>query len=264
MRPAGVDVLSPESSVTSPPEANRDQAEALRRKVAELTELAGGLAHELRNPLSTVMLNLQLLAEDLQDGQARPEDVRRRALLRVNLLRREAERLQGLFDEFLRLAGTWSLQATTIDVRAIIHRLVEFLEPLLHAHKINIALDMPDAPVTCAADEKLLSQALLNLAINAQQAMPDGGTLHVRIRAEPPCITIAVADTGVGIPAHDFDRILRPFYSTKSGGTGLGLPLTKRIIEEHGGELTFSSHVGKGTEFVIRLPAARFPHASAS
>jgi signal transduction histidine kinase len=233
--------------------------DSLQRRVAELTELAGGLAHELRNPLATVMLNLQLLAEDLQNEQSRPEDVRRRALLRVNGLQREAERLQALFDEFLRLAGSWSIQTVTTDLRPIIRRLVEFLEPLLHAHKIEAVVRLPDEPVTCRVDEKLLSQALLNIVINAQQAMPHGGTLGIELDPRPDSVSVRISDTGMGIAKDDYERILRPFFSTKAGGTGLGLSLVKRIVEEHGGSLRFESELGRGTTFTVTLPLAASP-----
>ncbi len=254
--------------------------------MAELTELAGGLAHELRNPLSTMMVNLKLLSEDLRDERARPEDARRRALLKIDTLRREAGRLQALFDEFLRLAGPCSLHLTEVDLRQIVSRLVEFLEPTLHANKVEVTVNAPDEPVICHVDEKLLSQALLNLALNGQQAMPNGGTLRITVSvdsepnsnrggrnpaqvqpegcpadsipsrnvARESFATIHIADDGVGISEADRDLIMRPFFSTKVGGTGLGLPLTRRIIEEHGGTLTFTSAPGEGTTFTARLP----------
>lgn len=245
---------------TSKPDAAADadasSHESLLRRVAELTELAGGLAHELRNPLSTLMVNLKLLGEDLRDFQARPEDTRRRALLKIEVLRREAERLQSLFDEFLRLAGTWSIHVAPVDLRQLVERLIEFLEPLLHGHKIEVRLDSPPESIVCLADEKLISQALLNIALNAQQAMPDGGAMTIRIGKDADGASISIRDTGVGIPEADRERIMRPFFSTKAGGSGLGLPLCKRIVEEHGGTLSFASELGKGTNFTIRLPAA--------
>lgn len=228
----------------------------LQQRVAELTELAGGLAHELRNPLSTVMVNLKLLAEDLQDTAVPPEDARRRALRRVQTLRHEAERLQGLFDEFLRLAGSWSVKLEPVDLREVVRRMVEFLEPLLHSHGVELIVELPDAPIMCLGDQKLLSQALLNLAINAQQAMPHGGVLRLSASDQTEGAVIEVSDAGVGIPPEQQAQIMRPFFSTKPGGTGLGLSLTKRIAEEHGGTVTFASEVGKGTTFTLCLPKA--------
>lgn len=224
------------------------------RMVTELAELAGGLAHELRNPLSTIMINLKLLAEQLQDEQVSSADLRRRALVKVDALRREAERLQALFDDFLRLAGPVRVQAAEIDLHSVVDRLVEFCSPLAHGRGIDIVVPITAGSLVCHADEKLLSQALLNLVINAQDAMPHGGTLTIATGGDDQHATIQVCDTGVGIAPESRDRIMRPFFSTKASGTGLGLSITRRIIEAHGGTLTFESEVGRGTTFIISLP----------
>lgn len=225
-----------------------------QRTVAEIAELAGGLAHELRNPLSTMMVNLKLLGEDLQDTEARPEDMRRRALLKVDVLRGEAERLQTLFDDFLNLAGPCKLRREALDLNTIVNRLAVFFDPVARSAHIELAVRPSTGPLICEVDEQLLSQALLNLVINAQQAMPSGGTLRFATRAEGAFAVIDVSDTGVGIAESDRERILRPFYSTKSRGSGLGLSITQRIVNEHDGELAFQSEVGRGTTFTIRLP----------
>lgn len=226
----------------------------LQREVSQIAELAGGLAHELRNPLSTMMINLKLLAEDLQDFETHPHDTQRRALLKVDILRREAERLQALFDEFLSLTGPFVLRRSPTDLNIVVGRLVEFCEPLMKANRVCINVAVESKPLECSADEKLLSQALLNLVINAQQAMPNGGELTITTSAESEWAVIAVGDTGVGIAEADQARILRPFFSTKARGTGLGLSIARRIVEEHGGTLTFTSQLGRGTTFTIRLP----------
>ena len=226
------------------------------RTVSEMAELAGGLAHELRNPLSTMMVNLTLLAEDLADEAARPEDTRRRALIKVETLRREAARLQRLFDEFLHLTGERRLECADVDIGEVVARLVEFFAPEAGRENVSIALDREDQPLICSVDERLLRQALLNLAINARQAMPEGGTLRFCVRRDGDSAVIALTDTGVGIESKQLERIFRPFYSTKAGGSGLGLPITQRIVGEHGGTLACKSEVGRGTTFTIRLPLA--------
>lgn len=221
--------------------------------VAEIVELVGGLAHELRNPLSTLMVNLKLLAEDLDDMSVQPEAARRRGLLKVDILRREAERLQQLFDEFLRLAGPCPLRCSPLDLNTPIARLVEFLSPLMNEHGVRVTVES-EGPVVCMVDEMLLSQALLNVALNAQQAMPEGGELNIAVCRRGLEAVIEISDSGVGIADSEKDRIFRPFFSTKPGGTGLGLPITRRVIEEHGGTVSFESQVGRGTRFTIRLP----------
>jgi signal transduction histidine kinase len=222
--------------------------------VAEIAELAGGLAHELRNPLSTMMVNLKLLAEDLQDPKVAADVVRRRALLKVDVLRREAERLQQLFDDFLNLAGPCKLRPAEADLNRIIERLVEFFAPVARNHKVEIEFVPASSGALAWVDDPLVSQALLNLFINAQQAMPAGGTLRIVTRSDPDWAEIEITDSGLGVSAGDRERIFQPFFSTKPGGTGLGLCITRRIVREHGGRLAFDSEPGRGTRFVIELP----------
>lgn len=224
------------------------------RMVAELAELAGGLAHELRNPLSTMKVNLKLLSEDLSDESARFEDVRRRALLKVDVLKREADRLQSVFDDFLNLIGTQGLQLRPTDLNAVVDRLIEFFEPMATSQNIVLRKIVDVEPLVCPVDEQLLSQALLNLVVNAKDAMPQGGTLTFETRAEGGWAVVSVTDTGIGISAVDRKRIFKPFFSNKASGTGLGLSLTHRIVQKHGGTLGVTSEVGRGTTFVLRLP----------
>lgn len=225
-----------------------------KRLIAEMAELIGGLAHELRNPLSTMMVNLQLLAEDLKDDRPHPDDTRRRALHRVEVLQREAARLQHLFDAFLNVANPCGPVRTDADVAAVITRLVEFYQPVADDNAVQIELSLPERPLTASVDANLLRQALLNLVINAQQAMPDGGVLRVAAEEHDGRIRVSVSDTGVGIAEEDRPRILRPFYSTKAGGHGLGLAFVRRVIREHGGSLSFTSAPGSGTTFTLDLP----------
>ena len=235
-----------------------------QRTIAELAELAGGLAHELRNPLSTMMINLKLLAETLRDSSAPIEDVRRRALLKVDVLRNEAERLQCLFDEFLNLTGPCRLQREPVDLNTIVTRLVNFFEPLATSAGIVLEVVGTDGPLPCPVDEKLLSQALLNVVVNAQEAMPEGGSLRITVEQDGAEAVISVSDTGVGIAEEDRERLLRPFFSTKPGGTGLGLSVTQRLVREHGGTLDFESKLREGTTFRIRLPRDGTPAGSAA
>lgn len=224
------------------------------RLVAEMTGLVGGLAHELRNPLSTMMVNLELLAEDLQDSSAHADDTRRRALLKVEVLRTEAGRLQSLFDQFLHLADPYQLSRQTLDVNELVEDLCAFVEPSAREKNVQLIVTLQTGSLPCWVDEARLRQALLNIMLNAQQAMPDGGTLRVTTRGDADRVTIAVSDTGVGIAPEDQDRIWRPFFSTKAKGNGLGLAITQRIVHEHGGRLAFETQPGVGTTFAISLP----------
>jgi signal transduction histidine kinase len=234
-------------------------ASNLEQSVAHMAELAGGLAHELRNPLSTMMINLKLLGEDLQDRTIEHEAARRRSLIRVDTLRREAERLQALFDDFLRLAGPFRLQLSVVNLGAIVAELADFFLPQAESHGLELGVSVPVEAVYCSADENLMRQALLNLLINAQQSTTAGGTISLDCRRDGGDLLISVADTGHGISLENQARLFRPFFSTRPNGTGLGLPIVLRIVLEHGGDLSFTSTVGQGTTFYMRLPTCAPP-----
>ncbi|MBS3734332.1 MAG: two-component sensor histidine kinase [Phycisphaerae bacterium] len=222
-----------------------------RESLAELGRLAGGLAHEIKNPLSTINVNLKLLAEDLSRGD---NEEHRRWLRRIGGIQEEADRLRGILDDFLRYAGRYEITLTQTDLRRVVDELSDFFTPQAESANVTLRTDLPDAPVICRVDAKLLKQALLNLMINAVQAMSDGGELILRLTAHRQQADLEVIDTGSGIPDDVRDAIFDVYYSTKPRGTGLGLPTTRRIVQEHGGTLTLDSAAGTGTRFNIHLP----------
>jgi len=235
----------------------RKRAPGADPRVLELSELAGGLAHEIRNPLSTLMVNLQLLGEDLRALEDEAGDTRRRSLLKVEAVRREAERLRHLLDDFLRVAGPCRLELESADLNPCVEELVEFFSPQADAAGVRLHVALSGEPLPSRIDPQLLKQALLNLLINAQEAMPDGGEIMVRTRREPNRAVLEISDTGPGIPPGRQSQVFRPFFSTKARGTGLGLSTTLRIVTEHGGSLNLHSEPGKGSCFTIRLPMDR-------
>jgi len=225
----------------------------LLAQYAEISQLAGGLAHEIRNPLSTLSLNLDLLLEDFQN----PETLRdRRVLQRVERLRHEVDRLLAILENFLRFARVQDLKLEPTDLNAIIDELRDFSEP--HAAtkgiviRTSFAADLPAIRI----DSDLFKQALLNLVLNAQHAMPSGGELILTTRLEKPWIVLDVIDTGVGMPEEVRARIFDAFFSTRAEGSGLGLPTTRKIVEAHGGSIHVQSEPGKGSQFTIRLPVS--------
>ncbi|MCP3903463.1 MAG: two-component sensor histidine kinase [Planctomycetes bacterium] len=233
-------------------------------RLAELGSMTGGLAHEINNPLSTVGLNAQLLAEGLRDADL-PEDQRERLLRRLDALAREAERLRGILADFLQFAGRVKLAPRPVDLGQLIADLCDFFLPQSDRANVRLRMQIPDETVTIDLDEGLFKQALLNLMINAVQAMGNGAAddsstpardLILRLDADADEARVHVIDTGPGIDDEELARIFRPYVSSRSGGTGLGLPTSRRIVEEHGGRLTVHSDVGRGSEFVIHLPRA--------
>ncbi len=217
----------------------------------ELAELAGGFIHEIKNHLSTFGLNLQLLAEDFNDPQTQRE---RRALERVQRLQSECERLVEVSNDFLRFARIEELKLQPCDLLLVLEELIDFFGPKARNSGIKVNRYLPSDLPPVYLDREIFKQALLNLILNAEQAMPKGGEITIQATISPDTLTLNLIDTGKGISAEGLEKIFKPFYSTRPGGTGLGLPTTKKIIEAHGGTISVQSEPGKGTKFSIRLP----------
>jgi signal transduction histidine kinase len=218
---------------------------------AELAELAGGFIHEFKNHLSTLGLNLQLLAEDFGNAETHRE---RRALERVQRLQHECDRLVEVSNDFLRFARLRDLDLRPTCLRSVIEEMVDFVAPTAKVANVTLTTYLPADLPTVTLDAELFKQALLNLMLNAEQAMPQGGELIVQACAEDSGVRLDLIDTGVGMTADQAAKVFRPFFTTKPGGTGLGLPTTKRIVEAHGGTLAVESEPGRGTKFTVRLP----------
>jgi two-component system sensor histidine kinase HydH len=217
----------------------------------ELAVLAGGLAHEIKNPLSTIRLNMELLAEDLAEGQ-RPSD--RRALAKVQLVQNQCSRLENLLNDFLRFARLGQLNTQSSDLNAEVARALDFFQPKADESRVDVMRYLDPELPTVQLDRETFQAALLNLILNAQQAMPDGGQLVVRTRELPGWVVLDLIDTGGGIEPEIQAKVFEAFYSTKSGGSGLGLPTAKKIVEAHGGKMAIESELGRGTKVTIVLP----------
>ncbi|HAW96234.1 MAG TPA: two-component sensor histidine kinase [Phycisphaerales bacterium] len=232
---------------------------AASERLAELGAMTGGLAHEIKNPLSTVVLNAQLLREDIEEAELE-DDVAGRVIRRTAALEREAERLREILEDFLQFAGRMKLAATLQDARVIVDQLVDFFHPQCDRLGILLRADLQEGPIMARLDESLFKQAILNLLINAQQAMEDPGTagaqgeLLIRLESDDTTLRLHVIDQGPGITPERLEEIFHPYVSTKSGGSGLGLPTTRRIVEMHGGRIEVHSIAGQGSDFVIIMP----------
>jgi signal transduction histidine kinase len=214
-------------------------------RLAELGTLTGGLAHEIKNPLSTVQLNLQLLREDIDPGWPGYS----RLVSRMNIVQKETARLRDILDDFLRYAGKMELDRKPVDLNQVLEELVEL-------HRVQLRVKKADGPLIASVDERMIKQAILNLMINALQAMPDtGGEIILSARREEDLVIIDVIDTGRGMAPDVAARIFDAYYSTKKSGTGLGLAITRRVVHEHGGKIELTSEEGKGSVFSIRLPS---------
>lgn len=223
-------------------------------RLAELGTLAGGLAHEIRNPLSTINVNLQLLAEDLARHD---DDEHNRLARRLGSVRAEAGRLKEILDDFLNYARRHELHPARTDLRQLVSDMTDFFASQADAAHVVLRTLPGEAEIPVDVDVNLIKQAVLNLMINAVQAMPQGGELILRLSlARGDQAMLEVIDTGMGMDAECRQRIFDPFYTTKGRGAGLGLPTTKRIILEHHGAIRVDSEPGKGTRFTVTLPLA--------
>lgn len=220
------------------------------QRLAELGTLTGGLAHEIKNPLSTVLLNLQLLQEDLD-----PDDpTQKRVAARLGTVTREASRLRDILADFLKFAGKIEIRKEAVDLNRLLEELVDFFAPQAQLSRVQMRFTPRSGPLVVRIDPRLIKQMVLNLMINALQAMQSGGELMLSAEQNGNDAVIDVIDTGTGISADAVGKIFQAYYSTKKGGTGLGLAMSQRIVEEHGGTITVTSEAGKGTDFKVRLP----------
>jgi signal transduction histidine kinase len=225
----------------------------LQDRYAEIAQLAGGLAHEIRNPLSTMRLNLDLLAEDF----AEPADQReKRIRQKLDRVRSETTRLESILENFLRFVRASKLRIEPADLNSVIDEIRDFLEPLAAQHGVVMRTHYDPSLPPVPLDAELFRQHVLyNLIRNAQLAMtPEGGELLLVTRSEGGHAIVEITDTGCGIPPENLPRIFTPFYSTRPGGTGLGLALARRVVDAHGGTISVESELGKGSRFTVSLP----------
>ena len=240
-------------------------------KMAHLSDRIGNLAHEIRNPLSIIKINLQLLSEDinyiLKDGQTQdgfdfnlvdePEKKFRRQLRKLRTITGEADRLAETLNDFMKFAGKMELHPVRQDINEILSDLIDFYEPQAAGQGIQLRHSLHKGKIFCRIDEDYIKQAILNLFINAAQAMDNGGELIIRSSVRGDEMHLEIIDTGSGIPIAEQAKVFDPYYTTRAGGTGLGLPTCRRIIEEHSGHIDLHSEADTGTRFTIVLPVIK-------
>jgi signal transduction histidine kinase len=224
-------------------------------KTALLGQLASGLAHEMGTPLNVIIGNAQYLLRKAPDDEAAREV--------LDLVVRQAQRIAAMIRRLLDFSRPAEARLVPLDLGAIVDQTLEMVPRMLRPVAVRLDVD-PDTP-QILADPKLLEHALLNLVLNACQAMPEGGVLGmvagpatVAAGSDDGEVCVHVADTGCGIPPECLERVFEPFFTTKAhvGGTGLGLAIVERIVRQHGGRVEVSSLVGRGTVFSVRLYAA--------
>lgn len=223
--------------------------EQLRRadRLSVLGELAAGMAHEIRNPLGSI----RGTAEILRDGVA-PDDPRAEF---ADILLKEVDRLNRVVQEFLDFARPGRNESFgRTDLPGVLEETVQLIRAQALKGGVAITREVPPLP-PFSGDREKIKQALLNLLLNALQAMPQGGDLRIAADQDDRQLRVRISDTGCGIPPTEREKIFNPFYTTRASGTGLGLAITHRIIQGHGGRIEVESEVGVGTTFTFWLPS---------
>jgi len=220
-------------------------------KLASLGRLAAGIAHEIKNPLSAMSINLQLLEEEVSSSSP---SSRERLLNYLNIVEAETKRLEGIVQNFLLFAKPPPLELSQVSINQTLDKVLALINREARADGVKITREYcRDLPLVWGDGEQL-SQAFLNIVINSLQAMEGKGQLTVRTVSGRQHIEVEISDRGQGIASEDREKIFELYFTTKEEGTGLGLPITQRIIHEHRGWINVESKAGKGTKFRIGLP----------
>jgi signal transduction histidine kinase len=227
-------------------------------RLSILGRLAGAVSHEIRNPLAAIFLHADVLADELH--QRRRGD-REQVLRSLAAIKEEVSRLHDLVQQYLSLARLSDLRCEPVDLSAFLKAFGVEVQDRLATRSIALRSEGTIYEVLVPLHTNSFRRVLLNLLNNALEAMPQGGTLTLRVRRRKPYVFLEVSDTGCGIPPEQVPLLFSPFHSTKPEGTGLGLYLVREIVIAHQGEITVASVPGVGTTFTIRLPLLVAEHA---
>lgn len=248
--------------------ADLEEQLRLSDRLAIVGELTASLAHELRNPLATILGTVEILQDELPAAERQSEFFR--------ILIQETERVGAVVDNYLNFTAPQRPIQAQFDVQQIIRDTCLIMEGRARKDRVKIRPGLPEAPIRLTGNPNDLRQILVNLLLNAVQAMPDGGEIFISaglesaeeraagatVAADGRCLKIAVRDQGVGIPEEDLDRVFQPFYTTKTHGTGLGLSIVKRIVDQRHWHIEVKSAKGEGTEFILMIPLPPPPAAN--
>jgi PAS domain S-box-containing protein len=223
-------------------------------RLATIGAMSAALAHEIRNPLASIMLNLELLEEDIEESGRVSTEAAHEALNLLRPIASQCERIRRITEDYLLFAKMPTFQRSEVSLNAILREGLDFMGPAFRKAKIDLLLCFEETLQPLRADSAHLWQAVLNLIRNAMDAMPDGGQLTVCTQGQEGGQSISVSDTGTGISREQQVRLFKPFFTTKNTGTGLGLALVQQIVNEHGGRISCDSTIGKGATFTMYLP----------
>jgi signal transduction histidine kinase len=222
---------------------------SMERRLAAINRLTGGVAHEIKNPLNSIALRLELLKNRVLPEMPEAKE-------ELSIISEEINRLDRVVRTFLDFTRPVEIETAEVDLGTLVDETVGVLTPEATAQGIEVQWTRPTEPATVRGDAGLLKQAVWNVCRNAMEAMPDGGKLSLRVEVTGSEVTVAIADTGPGIPPEQQDKIFQLYYSTKPQGSGIGLAMTFRAVQLHGGSIEIGGEQGDGAEFSLRIPSA--------
>jgi len=235
---------------------------ALEKRAADVEALSAmgtlalNLAHEIRNPLNAAVLQLHLLGRHV-DKLGIDEETRASLHNRAEIVGDEIGRLSRLLTEFLELARPRGIAREPVHVGKLVDAVLDLERDTAAAHGVSVVRDIVQDGCVAIGDREKLKQVVINLVVNAVEAMKEGGTLTVRVQCDPSRVLVAVEDTGVGIEPEHIATVFDPFFTTKEAGTGLGLSIVRKIVDQHAGEILIDSERGKGTRVRVWIPIGR-------
>jgi PAS domain S-box-containing protein len=231
----------------------RNREARLRRaeSLASLTTLAAGVAHEIKNPLGSIGIHIQLIQKALQNRDDLDADA---VESYVDIINEEVDRLNKIVVNFLFAVRPMDTQLEDANLNAVIEDILAFVGVELEENTIELVADLAEDLPMVQLDEKYLKQAVLNILKNAIAAMPDGGTLRIATELSGDEVLLSITDTGVGIPDEILGKIFEPYFTTRDYGSGIGLTIVYKVVKEHFGDIAVSSQEGRGTTFTIAFP----------
>ena len=221
----------------------------LSRRLSAIGRLTSGVAHEVKNPINAIVVHLEVLRQKMKEIDP---DTRRH----MDVISSEIQRLDRVVQTLVDFTRPVELRLNDLDMRKLVEDVVSLASPAAEKHNVVIEREAsPDAmPVRIDAD--LVKQALLNIVLNGVQAMPDGGTLRLTVKRDGDSALISIRDQGAGIPENIRDKIFNLYFTTKTGGSGIGLAMAYRVVQMHHGSVEFTSIIDHGTTFYLRFPLA--------
>jgi signal transduction histidine kinase len=231
-----------------------EQANLQAERLAMVGTIAAEVAHEVRNPLGSIKLNLDLIGKQIETLAETSRHPAEEGRTLVHEMREEVHRIQRVIEDYLRFARLRNPQRKPVSLNEFLEQKLAFMGSAFENAGVRLHTDFDAGLKTINADAEQLWEALLNLVRNSLEAMPRGGALAISTRKRAGEVSLSVADTGQGMSEEDLKQVFVPFFTTKPRGTGLGLPLTQQILHAHGAVLECASIAGKGTTFTIRFP----------